>query len=254
MTFHHPGVSPQEQADAAVVMVTICRPTLLRAVQSVYRQDGIGRIHLLIGIDKPLHDRSVIDAALAIRPERCVVTLVDLGYSTEMKHGGLYPGFDGGSLRAILSFAANAPYLAYLDDDNWFAPDHLASLRAVIADYDWAFGLRWFVDAETGKELGLDTFESVGPGRGIHMARFGGFTDPNCLMIDKLRCPEAAALWARTFVLPDGVRVPSDRSVFNLLRHRPGRCTGKATCYYEARASDPNHALRLSLLAQNARP
>ncbi len=43
----------QQKAEAAVAIVTALRPTLLRAVRSVFRQDLPSRIHLLIGIDVP---------------------------------------------------------------------------------------------------------------------------------------------------------------------------------------------------------
>jgi hypothetical protein len=253
-TFHDPAVSPQQRLDVAVVMQTICRPKIGRAVQSVYRQEGAGRIHLLIGLDKPIFDRRPLDEVLAARPAHCVVTLLDLGFSTGEIHGGIYGGVDpgsGGALRTILSFAANSAYVAYLDDDNWLAPNHLASLRAAIEDHCWAWSLRWFVDAESGRTLGVDTFESIGPGRGVHNQRFGGWADPNTLMIDKTRCGEALPRWSYPFVLADGTQAPSDRRVFDLLRTRPGRCTGKPTCYYETRASDSNHALRLRLLEQS---
>jgi hypothetical protein len=249
-TFHDPLVSPQERLDVAVVIPTICRPSLLRAVESVYRQQGAGRIHVLIGLDKALFDRRVLDAVRAARPEHCVVTLLDLGFSTSERHGGIYTGRGGGALRTILSFAANSAYIAYLDDDNWFAPDHLATLRAAIEGRDWAWSQRWFVDRDSGRVLGLDSFESVGPGQGIHKGRFGGWSDPNTLMIDKLRCAEALTRWSQLLVLADGTVCPADRCVFDLLRSRPGACTGKPTCYYETHASDINHPVRLQKLAQ----
>jgi len=42
-----------ELFDAAVVMPTLLRPSLERAVRSVFAQDLGGRIQLLIGVDCP---------------------------------------------------------------------------------------------------------------------------------------------------------------------------------------------------------
>ncbi|MDQ2801780.1 MAG: hypothetical protein M3Y41_03475 [Pseudomonadota bacterium] len=90
----------------------------------------------------------------------------------------------------------NSRHVAYLDDDNWFGPDHLATLLQTIAGVDWAFCRRWMVDGRTDEPICVDEWESVGPGEGVFNQRFGGFVDPNCLMIDKVRCHDVLPAWA----------------------------------------------------------
>jgi len=63
----------------------------------------------------------------------------------------------------VLSYAANSRRIAYLDDDNWWAPHHISDLLDVIEGFDWAFTYRWFVDPGTQEVICADDFESVAP-------------------------------------------------------------------------------------------
>lgn len=230
--------------DAAVVIPTTCRPSLARAVRSVFRQTGIARVHTLIGIDLARGDAGIIDTLLAERPPSHAVTVLDLGYSTSVRHGGLYLSQDGGALRTMLTYAANSRYVAYLDDDNWIHETHLARLRAAIDGHDWAYSLRWFVDPDTLQPIALDRWESVGPGRGIYHDELGGFVDPNSLMIDKLKCPAAVIGWTAP-MLADARGRTADRTVFDRLRARSAGMTNAPTTYYVLHPSDPNSIARL---------
>ena len=241
------GSSDDSQAtfDAAVVIPTVLRPTLARAVESVYRQEFPGRIQVLVGVDKRLGDASVLDDLRRDCPDHCLLTVLDLGYSTSIRNGGLYPGGCGGATRTMLSYAANSRAVAYLDDDNWFHPDHLRTLLAALHEQDYAFSLRWFVDRDTSRPLCVDTWESVGPDLGVFQEEFSGFIDPNCLMIDKLRCDAVLRWWC--YPLPTEPRgMSEDRMVFEQLRTRHrGRATGQPTSYYVMHPDDSLHPYRL---------
>src|SRR5579859_4911795 len=177
----------QQPFDAAVVIPTTCRSSLLRAVSSVFGQIGVSRIQVLIGVDVVEGDSTVISDVLAARPSAHAVTLLNLGYSTSVRHGGVHCAGDGGSLRPILTYAANSRFVAYLDDDNWLHETHLQLLLAAIRDRDWAYTLRYLVDPDTMEVAAVDRWESVGPNKGIYRDQLGGFVDSNCLMIDKLK-------------------------------------------------------------------
>jgi len=247
------GASAQERLVAAVVIPTILRPSLRKAVASVFAQDVAGRCQLLIGIDRKAGDARLLDAILAEKPDHWTVTVVDPGYSTSVRHGGVHAARDGGALRTILSYLANSPYVVYLDDDNWWAPEHLSSLLRAIAGHDWAYSLRWYVDAQSLVPLCIDAWESIGPGAGIYAKSFGGFVDPNTLMIDKTRCESVLRWW--TTPLPDDQRgMSADRHVFRALTSRyQGASTGQASCYYVVDPNDRVHPLRLKLIRQQRR-
>jgi hypothetical protein len=193
-----------------------------------------------------LGDISMLDETCAMCPSHCTVQVYWSGYSTAMRNGGLTPPSDGGALRCVLTHMANAPYVAYLDDDNWWSSDHLAQMRKAITGFDWAFALRWFVHPIVRRPICVDTWESVGPGRGVYNRTFGGYVDPNCLMFDKLACRHAPLYWNFPLAEDPG---SADRNMFHHLNanHRSNG-TGQATVYYTMNASDRLHAERLKIM------
>lgn len=222
--------------DAAVVIPTVLRPVLKRAVRSVFAQDFPGTVQVLVGIDIVKGERAILDELRAECPERMVLTVFDLGYSTSTRNGGYYNVWGGGALRTILSFAANSQYVAYLDDDNWWAPNHLSSLRAAIEGHDWAYAYRWYVDPDTQEPLCVDRWESLGPGRGMYAKAYNGFVDANCYFIDKKACHWALPAWSlphRHSLQTRGGGAGEDRTVFEILsRKYRGACSELATVYY----------------------
>jgi hypothetical protein len=192
------GTDLQTPFDASIVMATVVRDTFAQALRSVYAQQFAGRIQVLVGVDRWIGDRAQLEALARESPSHVAVTTLDLGYSTSQRHGGIYPSRYGGGLKTILSYAANSRYVTYLDDDNWYAPDHIASMLGAVAGKAWAFSLRHFVDAASGHVLCPDTWESLGPGRGVYAQEQGGFVDTNCFFIDKLACNDVFPEWAMT--------------------------------------------------------
>lgn len=231
----------QAPMDVAVVIPTVCRPTLKRALESVYAQDFPGRIHILVGVDEPRGSLETLPAC----PENCAVQVYYPGYSTSARNGGLAAAGDGGVLRCVLTHLANAPCVAYLDDDNWWAPEHLRLLReAMVKDQaDWAFSLRWYVHPGSQNPVCIDMWESVGPGAGIFKDAFGGFVDPSSLMVNKVACSMAAQCW--TIPLRDDP-MSADRSVFAYLTgNHKGSGVQSATSFYTINPLDPLHPHRL---------
>lgn len=154
----------------------------------------------------------------------------------------------GGALRCILSYLANSPYVAYLDDDNWWRPDHLRLLRAALDQADWAFSLRWFVHPSSRRAVCVDKWESVGPNRGVFRERFGGFVDPNCLMLNKVTCEAVLPQWNYP-LLGDPLGRAEDRNVFaGLRRFFRGAPTNEPSAFYKVDPEDGMHPLRLRLM------
>ncbi|MFI4939087.1 MAG: tetratricopeptide repeat protein [Burkholderiales bacterium] len=235
----------QKPFDVAVVMQTLGRDSILEAVSSVYAQDNAISIQLLIGVDSPLGNFTRLSEFLETAPDHITPCLFYPGYSTSVRHGGLHPERCGGALRTLLSYLVNARYIAYLDDDNWWEPNHLGSLLNAIRGREWAFALRWFAHPLSRKPVCIDDWESVGPGRGDFREKFGGWVDPNCLMIDKLACEPALRWWS--IPLPgDSIAMTGDRHVYDWLQKKsaPGE-TNLATVYYAMNIADSNHRTRL---------
>ena len=142
--------------DVAVVIPTILREGLLRAVRSIYAQDFTGRVQILVGIDGASGSRHNLEILQEECPADAALCILDPGYSTAKQNGGLYSASSGGSLRTVLSYMAHSEFVAYLDDDNMFAPNHLSALCEAIDGHDWAFSHRWFVDPATLHPVCID--------------------------------------------------------------------------------------------------
>lgn len=250
-TYAEPSFDLQAPMAVAVVMPTTLRSSIVEALRSIFRQTVQEPIHVLIGIDKAGGDLELIDQACLGRPPHVVVQVYDPGYSTSVRHGGLHPARDGGVLRCVLSYLANSRYVAYLDDDNWWAPEHLTQLLGVLqapgAGLAYAYSYRMFVHPQSLRPICVDEWESVGVGRGVFKAARNGFIDPNCLMLDKLQCADVLPAW--TMPLPgDAKAMSADRMVFDMLQHNySGASTGHASCYYRLDPTDGLQAMRMSL-------
>jgi hypothetical protein len=235
----------QKQFDVAVIIPTVLRPHLRWAVESVFKQNLNGRIQILIGVDKALGDRALLDQLIAEAPSHIHITVFDPGYSTSARHGGVYTSFYGGGLRTILTYMANSTYVAYLDDDDWFGPDHLSSLLTAIEGHDWAFSHRWYGHPSEPTGLCIDEWESVGPDAGVFKTNYGGFVAPSCMMMDKLRCHMLFPLWAAA-LYPSGDG--EDRRIFSTLQEQGYRwaSTRQATSYCTLDPKDGMHEHRLN--------
>jgi glycosyltransferase involved in cell wall biosynthesis len=64
---------------------------------------------------------------------------------------------------ALAPFVVDEDIIFYLDDDNWYEPDHIESLASMIEEHDlgWAYSLRKIVDNE-GNWICDDNCESLG--------------------------------------------------------------------------------------------
>ncbi|MEU1228951.1 glycosyltransferase family A protein [Streptomyces sp. NPDC005828] len=110
-----------------VVTPTKGRPDLLeRALRSVAAQEGVSAVHVVVGDDCPhLGDE---DRRRALEAEFPHARFVNV-------RPGDHPGMPQDYLPARLAHLRNfgisladTPYVAHLDDDNAYAPDHLRSL------------------------------------------------------------------------------------------------------------------------------
>lgn len=226
-------------------MVTVCRSSLNRAVRSVFRQDFKGTIHLLVGADLELFGdfSAMIGELMTECPSHVTLTGISLGYSTSERHGGVHSSWYGGSLRSALSFLSSSELVGYLDDDDWYEPQHLRLLFEAIQNKDWAFTLSNYADPNSDQILGVDTFESVGPHKGAYKKSFGGFVRPSALLINKIKLSHILHLWSISpYPSGDG----EDRLIFKeLLKHRKYGETGVPTVNCAIDPADGLHARRM---------
>lgn len=233
--------------DISVLVTTICRESLLRAVKSVFAQSFKGSVQILIGVDVDPDDRflSMREKIEKDRPDNFQVDWVKLPYSTSQRHGGPHHCFFGGSLRTVLSFLANSEVIVYLDDDDWFHPDHLQNVMNSIQGADWAYAYCFYANGATEESYCVDEWESVGVGRGVFSDTEGGFVRPSGLAIRKMNFLAHLHLWSMS---PSPNGDSEDRLIFNALKGLSGRCTGSATVYYALDPKDDMHPYRLRFM------
>ncbi|MDB5852331.1 MAG: hypothetical protein JWR22_372 [Herminiimonas sp.] len=241
---------PQQGFDVAVVIPTLLRPQLRRAVESVFRQDLPGKVQILVGIDRHEGDAAMLHALKLATPPHMHLSIFDPGYSTSSRHGGQHSCAYGGALRTALSYLANSRRIAYLDDDDWWAPDHLSAMVAALNGHAWCWTLRHYAAPGSDDALCIDEWESVGPDAGIYLESWGGHVAPSCLMLDAQRCHLVMTAWSTGVTANGG---GEDRLVFRLLRQidDQGGTTGRATSFATMLPGDKAHAFRLACLRKN---
>lgn len=225
-------------ADVAVVIPTVVRGSIFTTLESVFHQEDIERISVMIGVDVALGNLTELKDFAATAPPHFNFQILSLPYSTSVRHGGVHMAMDGGALRAILSLMANARYVAYLDDDNTWAPDHLSKLYSSIQGKTWAFSQKYLVDEDTGENYGQDIWHSVGVDKG-DFASQGGFVDTNCLMVDVVRCAPVIGRWASSGSLQPGFT--ADRFFFQGIRNSPYGWVVEPTVFYKIRKANVLH-------------
>ncbi|AFU18214.1 glycosyltransferase family A protein [Actinobacillus suis] len=235
----------------AVVIVTVGRESLLRAVRSVFSQQFSGNIQILIGVDLDLsgqlpHYRQILDQE---RPANVDIVWLDLGYSTSKRHGGVHDCYYGGSLRSALTLLADSELVTYLDDDDWFLPQHIDKMYSVFCQYpdvNWGHALCYYADGNTGEILCLDELESVGVDQGIFKDSFGGFVRPSGLTLNKLKTLPYLHCWSQSLAQGDG----EDRILFDHLKQLRHFSLAEGTVCCALDPKDSGHEIRLAFIKQ----
>lgn len=137
---------------ATVVIPTTGSDTLDKAISSVKSQT-YQDIKCLVVIDGP----DFTERAMKIIDRYSDVMVLQLPENTGAN------GFYGHRIYAASSYLINTDYVLYLDQDNWFTPDHvLTQLQNCVNNkLDWGYSLRGIYDKD-GNFLLDDNCESLG--------------------------------------------------------------------------------------------
>jgi len=198
-----------------VVTAATGHRNLQKCLQSVQRQT-YPRLEHLVVIDGPEHD------------ERVGRVLEQRGHSSrplQVIHLPSPTGKDkwcGHRIYAAMSFLTNCEFICYLDEDNWFEPDHVESLVAALrgAGAQWAFALRNIVDEE-GRFITRDECESLGNLHHVFNNQADVLVDTNCYLLRREVAVRFAPVWYRP-TRPPGGEIEPDRLLCRLLlQHCP---------------------------------
>lgn len=139
------------EKSVTVITPTVGSAKLKDAVESVQRQT-YGNIEHLLVIDGQEHASHVVSQ---VRPNS--TRFITLPHNTGAK------GFNGQRIYASIPHLVNTDYVFFLDEDNWYEPDHVASLVETIEknNLDWAYSFRKIYTPE-GSYICDDNCEALG--------------------------------------------------------------------------------------------
>jgi len=201
----------------AVVTATTGRAELQRAIDSVAAQTVPCRHYVFAdGVDVPP----------VSGVEFCRLPVVTGG-----------AGLMNAGIVAASAFLVQEPLICWLDDDNWFEPDHLERLLKAKGDKPYAWSLRKLANPD-GSFWGNDDSESIGP--------WGGFIDLNCYLMDRGLALQVAPLWYRT----TGELMVGDRFVYQCLAENKVENAGSGAYTVNYRLN-PNRDLRAWFFERN---
>ena len=133
----------------AVVTSTQGRSTITKAIQSVKDQTRKATHYVFI------HGAEYYD--------KTVPHLADDTVAIHLPNNNGGNGYGMAPVFAMAPFVIKEDIICYLDDDNWYEPDHIESLVEMIEKHDlgWAYSYRKIVDNE-GSFICEDNCESLG--------------------------------------------------------------------------------------------
>lgn len=143
------------EKSVVVITPTIGSPKLTDAIESVQRQKYANIKHLLVvdGEQYKNNVHAIIHELGGKSPD-----VISLPYNTGKTGGDFY----GHRIYAGIPHLVNADYIFFLDEDNWYERDHVASLVEVLdRGNDFAYSFRRIFDS-SGMYLTYDNCEALG--------------------------------------------------------------------------------------------
>lgn len=215
----------------AVITPTVGTHYLTDAIHSV----GMQAEHWLI-VDGITHADPVISRVQAHHYNQRVIVLPEnTGTPTKGFNGLPYTGFfNGYRINAAIPLLTNADYIMFLDEDNWFDPDHIPSMVKFLEDneLDWCYSLRKIVDKE-GNFLFNDDCDSLGEYPSWKYKQ--KFVDMNCYLFKNCVISQIA------HVLFDLVRTyDGDKNLFKEASNRFPNFAGTGRYTVNYRMTRPN--------------
>lgn len=228
----------------AVITPTIGTKHLAACIRSVQLQTLPNVEHYIV-VDGPQY-REAVDAVVRLFRNQGVIHVVQLPQNVGAG------GWNGHRVYGSLPWLCpDASFVAYLDEDNEFDPDHLRSLvrAAVDATVPWAYSLRRIVDEE-GQDVCPDNCESLG---GISHTVCGPgdyLIDTSCYLIERTLAIEISPTWNAPFRGASGVE-PDRQVCQRLLATAPYACVRKHSVRY--RTGNTGLSVRAAFFKQGNR-
>jgi glycosyltransferase involved in cell wall biosynthesis len=217
-----------------VIIATIGKPTLRRAVESVLNQTH-KNVRCMVVVDGEGYEMDAGDAIYGkygLDNKHWDMKRID---TLQLPQNTGANGYRCFRIYGAIPFLVNTDWIAYLDDDNWFEPEHIANCVEACKSgpLDWCFTLRniWHND----KLLCPDHCESVGLWPAWHDPA-QRHIDTNCFFMRREMAVAVGPHWHRSRFDDKGiVQVSADTVVANVLMNDEPRhaLIAKPTVNYE---------------------
>jgi hypothetical protein len=217
-------------SSVTVITASTGRDSLMKCVESVSNQSGaeLGKVQHLILSDGPEANQKTQQILYKASAKQINgFELIKLPYAVGKDR------WNGHRMYGAGTFLAEGDYVTFLDDDNWFDPNHLNQCVKAIHESPrnaWAFSLRKIV-SQDGNFLCNDDCESLGNYPTV-MSPNDHLVDVNCYFLRKDLAIQLSPIWYRKAREPNVMEV--DRALIAALLHNqvPGACTGQYTVNY----------------------
>jgi glycosyltransferase involved in cell wall biosynthesis len=148
-------VNDNTNKSVTVITPTIGSKKLADAVESVSKQTYKNLKHLVVVDGPEFFSKAVENTPISLDSN---VILHSLPFNTGCGSQGFY----GHRIYAGIPHLVNSDYIFFLDDDNWYEPDHVETLVDVLdKGHDFAFSLRKIFD-KNRNYICDDNCESLG--------------------------------------------------------------------------------------------
>lgn len=142
------------EKSVVVITPTIGSAKLADAIESVQKQTYKNLKHLIV-VDGKEHFHSTMNV-LPASLETTTYEIMTLPYNTGAN------GFYGHRIYSGVPHLVNSDYIFFLDEDNWYEPDHVKSLVEILdAGNDFAYSFRKIYDQDK-KYIADDNCEALG--------------------------------------------------------------------------------------------
>jgi glycosyltransferase involved in cell wall biosynthesis len=178
----------------AIITPTTGNPLLQRAVQSVQEQDWDGIEHFIV-IDGKERENMAYSQLKKIYFEKKTTVLT---LPTVTGHSG----FLGHRIYAAVSYLLDCDYFIFLDEDNWFDPNHVSSLfeSVCLPRLSWGYALRKIYDSSKCY-VTRDDCESLGRWPS-YLDDHDYHVDVNCYILKREVAVAISPLWYRQSRMP----------------------------------------------------
>jgi glycosyltransferase involved in cell wall biosynthesis len=207
---------------------------LAKCLRSVQAQTYAQVEHFVV-IDGPEYEDAVRAVIAQCGTGDIPLHVIQLPYGTGRDN------WCGHRIYAASSFLTNSEFVAFLDEDNWYEPDHISTLFNAVQriNADWAFSLRKIVN-DNGEFVTLDNCECLG---NLHPAWNNDLcfmVDTNCYFLRRTLAVRLAPIWYGQVRPPAGQQEPDRALSQTLLERFPKVASNKKHTVNYTVANRPN--------------